>query len=58
MMNKPAARETDKRVPVAFGLMTFVLALLGSQQNPLANGGSTIAQPVATAFASASAAKG
>ncbi len=53
MMKKPAARETDKRVPVALGLMTFVLALLSSQ-HLTGRSDSAARPPVAMAFAAAS----
>lgn len=54
-MNKPNARDADKRVPVALGLMAIVLTLLGSQQTSWAGRDSLSDQSALPVFAAASA---
>lgn len=54
-MKRPEARAADRRVTVALGVLTFVLAMLGSQHVPSGSAGPVAVEPVSMAFASAAA---
>jgi hypothetical protein len=50
-MNKPTASQADKRVPIALGVLTTVLLLLGAHRIPSAMADPIPAQALQTASA-------